>query len=257
MRITVHLVLELAMALIFRKTAVVVLSGTSLAFTGVSLAGGCAASSGAERASLLELYTSEGCDSCPPADQWLSTFKSQANVVPMAYHVDYWDYIGWKDRFASPKFSERQRLRVHAQGSRAVYTPQVMINGRDARWRDIGARVPRAASDLHATTTLKVEAQRSGDALRVDVRSEGARPAKIMIAITENGLLSDVKAGENRGVVLRHDFVVRALAGPFAPGATQLKLPTDVVATNASIAVWAEDAAGALLQAMQLPLAGC
>ncbi len=99
--------------------------------------GDCSAKSRAQTASLLELYTSEGCSSCPPADQWLSNIESSGvgtdKLVPLAFHVDYWDYIGWKDRYAKPDFSERQRQAARVTGSATVYTPQVMLGGRDFR----------------------------------------------------------------------------------------------------------------------------
>src|SRR5438270_8352522 len=89
----------------------------------------CTARSPDHSVALLELYTSEGCDSCPPADRWLSRFDQTSvadRVVPLALHVDYWDRLGWKDRFASPAYTERQREQTRRQGSSFVYTPQVM-----------------------------------------------------------------------------------------------------------------------------------
>ena len=99
-------------------------------------AGQCTASSGAGTAALVELYTSEGCSSCPPADRWLATLGSRypgGNVVPLALHVDYWDYIGWKDPYAKREFSLRQRKFSQLQRMALVYTPQVLLQGRDFR----------------------------------------------------------------------------------------------------------------------------
>ena len=91
--------------------------------------------SGPGTAALVELYTSEGCSSCPPADRWLSTLSSRpaGSVVPLALHVDYWDYIGWKDPYAKREFSLRQRKFSQLQRMALVYTPQVMLQGRDFR----------------------------------------------------------------------------------------------------------------------------
>jgi hypothetical protein len=90
----------------------------------------CQASSGPQRVALLELYTSEGCSSCPPADRWLSGIASQGfgaeRVIPLTLHVDYWDHIGWKDRFANPAFSARQRDLVRGEGGRTVYTRSIV-----------------------------------------------------------------------------------------------------------------------------------
>jgi hypothetical protein len=97
----------------------------------------CSAVSGSQTNALVELYTSEGCSSCPPADQWLTRLKTQSNqlgnIVPIALHVDYWDYIGWKDNFANPAFAKRQRDMAASGRARGVYTPQIAINGQDTR----------------------------------------------------------------------------------------------------------------------------
>ena len=94
----------------------------------------CVAISPSTRTALVELYTSEGCNSCPPADRWLSRQTEREwdarQVVALAFHVDYWDRLGWKDRFAQPAFSARQRALAAQQGSRTVYTPQVLVSGR-------------------------------------------------------------------------------------------------------------------------------
>lgn len=181
--------------------------------------------SGAATTSIIELYTSEGCDSCPPADKWFSTLRADAKVIPLAFHVDYWDYIGWKDRFGKPAFAERQRADVMRQGSRTVYTPQMLLNGKDWRaWtsgsglassvRDTAARSPRAALTLALTPA---NPQQYGLQLTVKVLDAVERKeSALFIAVTENNLVSRVSAGENRGVTLKHDHVVRELIGPIA-----------------------------------------
>ena len=181
--------------------------------------------SGVATTSIIELYTSEGCDSCPLADKWFSTLRADAKVIPLAFHVDYWDYIGWKDRFGKPAFAERQRAEVTLQGSRTVYTPQMLLNGKDWRsWssgsglassvRDMAARSPRAALTLALTPA---EPQQYGLQLSVKVPDAVERKeSALFIAVTENNLVSRVSAGENRGVTLKHDHVVRELIGPIA-----------------------------------------
>lgn len=112
----------------------------------------CSATSGATRNRLIELYTSEGCSSCPPADRWLSQLPRDFGVVPLAFHVDYWDRLGWKDRFAQAAFSQRQRDRNRGFGW--VYTPQLMLDGEDFRsWhRGLPARSnPPAQASLSLT----------------------------------------------------------------------------------------------------------
>ena len=108
----------------------------------------CNAVSGASRNSLLELYTSEGCSSCPPADRWLSHLPGDAGVVPLAFHVDYWDRLGWRDPFAQAAFSQRQRARNSGAGW--IYTPQVMLDyARGAADRGIEVIIAGAGGAAH------------------------------------------------------------------------------------------------------------
>ena len=182
-----------------------------------------AATSGAVSATIVELYTSEGCDSCPPADKWFSALRySRDGVVPLAFHVDYWDYIGWKDRYATPANAQRQRDAVTRQGGRTAYTPQVMLDGRDLRaWsepsrfqsrvREVSTRPPQAG--------LALEVKNSRDGIEVALNATFALPlaradAALYMAVTEDNLISRVTAGENKGALLRHDHVVRELIGP-------------------------------------------
>lgn len=104
--------------------------------TPVALAQSChvtAVQSGATVPLVIELYTSEGCSSCPPADRWLSSLKGRSGVIAAAFHVDYWNGLGWPDRFSSPAYTERQKQGVGVNGSRYAYTPQIVVNGKD--WR--------------------------------------------------------------------------------------------------------------------------
>src|SRR5271169_1166714 len=113
----------------------------------------CDVKSGPKTAALVELYTSEGCSSCPPADKQLSQFPSPeyslGQVVPISLHVDYWDYIGWKEPFAQAQFSERQSWLVRANGHKTVYTPHFFVSGIEVRdWgADLGAEVNRVSAE--------------------------------------------------------------------------------------------------------------
>jgi hypothetical protein len=176
--------------------------------------------SGPNTAALIELYTSEGCSSCPPADRWLSSLarSRRALVVPIAFHVAYWDYIGWKDAYADPRYGERQRERAKASGAAMVYTPQVMLGGRDFREWSSEAEVERKVEALNrvaprAQIEMNAALQADGG-LRVAARaslapSARAADAVLQLAVAQDGLASRVTAGENRGEHLRHDFVVR------------------------------------------------
>lgn len=229
----------------------------------------CEARSGAQTAAFIELYTSEGCDSCPPADRWLSALDSASGDLPLvalAFHVDYWDQLGWRDAYASGRYSQRQRERVAASGGRAVYTPQVMLNGRDFRrwnepvWLDIARAVARRPAGAQLGLTLA----RDGDGrwqARLDATLHRPLPAaRAWLAVYENELWSQVTAGENRGKRLRHDRVVRRLDGPVAADANgRLHLAAHLAPDRhgerlGGIAAFVEDAAsGELLQALALP----
>jgi len=168
----------------------------------------------ARQSTLLELYTSEGCSSCPPADRWLSGLLESPqlwqSVFPLAFHVDYWNYLGWTDRFANPDNSRRQR-RYHLDGlTRGVYTPGIVAGGLEWRgWRQ-GQPVPHLQRDM-GILWLKVD---SGQfEARFDPEPEIAEQvsrADLNLALVGVGLSTRVRAGENRGSELNHDFVVLA-----------------------------------------------
>jgi hypothetical protein len=169
----------------------------------------CQAQSGAGITTVIELYTSEGCSSCPPADQWVSTLKDQGAVV-QAFHVAYWDYIGWPDRFAQAPFTTRQRDIAARNGLRGVYTPQVVRNGRDwPQWRGVQKIAGGAPAAPVAITLARVD---QGDAFEARVSTVAPdAPWAAYWSVTEDGHTSRVKAGENAGEFLQHDFVVRQL----------------------------------------------
>jgi hypothetical protein len=244
---------------------------STAAAAGAAHAASCTATSGPVRVPLVELYTSEGCDSCPPADRWLATTAAGAfkagRAIPLSLHVDYWDYLGWRDPYASAQFSARQRASVQRSGSRVVYTPQVQLNGKDFRgWGDRAAvdrALEAAAGAAQAKITLAAE-QTGGEPWKIVVTAEaapGGRAPGVYLALYENGLASDVRAGENRGVRLRHDFVVREWLGPLPlDAAGRLRdtrvLPArlDVDYAKAGIVAFVQDANGEILQALALPL---
>ena len=198
-----------------------------LAIAAPASAGQCSARSGTQTAALVELYTSEGCSSCPPADRWLSSLGSQGyvpgRVVPIALHVDYWDYIGWKDPYAKREFSLRQRKLTQLQRMALVYTPQVLLQGRDFRGWGSAAFDEAVANinALQARANLRLDiVSQDAQGLRVAVAAELLQPvdmqeAVLYLAAYENRLESRVSAGENRGRTLSHDYVVLEWLGPF------------------------------------------
>ncbi len=182
----------------------------------------CTVRSGATTNALVELYTSEGCSSCPPAEKRLSRFAARrdAGVVPIAFHVHYWDYIGWKDLYADPRHTERQRAFALATGARSVYTPQVIVAGNDFRaWSDerVFAEAVRAAQSRKPGASIEITPRRAADGtIEGDVSAaiaEAARsPLVLVVAITQDGVTSRPNAGENKGETLAQNFIVRDVA---------------------------------------------
>jgi hypothetical protein len=230
----------------------------------------CTARSPDHSVALLELYTSEGCDSCPPADRWLSRFnpaKESNRVVPLALHVDYWDRLGWKDRFASPIFTDRQREQMRRQHSSFVYTPQVLLQGRDFPQWHSGGDPSRAIATINskpARATIELGAETSRSDVKVDLRVRVPDPrdrqhAVVAVVLVQSGLVSDVKTGENAGKRLAHDHVVRQWrAGPSldanGEAVAQLTLTLPADPGPLTIVAFAENSAtGEVLQALALP----
>lgn len=231
----------------------------------------CSKTSPPHTVALLELYTSEGCDSCPPADRFLSSvFRNGlqgGDAIPLALHVDYWDAIGWKDPFGSKLFSERQRRLSALAGSRTVYTPEFFLSGRE--WRAalstsalplieavarINARPARAELTLSLPTI-------TGNTLPARIEVKAPSGAMLYVALYERGLSSRVTAGENRGATLQHDFVVRDWLGPIAinTGATTASLPRPLMippgdtSRQLGVTAFVQDGKGDILQAVSLP----
>lgn len=160
---------------------------------------------------LLELYTSEGCSSCPPADTWLASLRDSPRLwrdfVPVAFHVDYWNYLGWKDRFSSESFARRQRLYRQQGYTQGVYTPGVMLGGLEWRsWRR-ARTIPTV--DGVAPGALRLDINDDRFAARFDASTIlDGKATRLHVAVLGAGLETDVRAGENRGRTLSHDFVV-------------------------------------------------
>jgi hypothetical protein len=196
-----------------------------LAACGAAPAAQCLATSAERRVPLLELYTSEGCDSCPPTDRWLSSLPGKGlttrQVVALAFHVDYWNYLGWSDPFSKREYSERQRSASIRNKARLVYTPQLLLDGRDYRRAifldDITGRVDTIGREKPAAV-IRLEQVAEGNTALL-VRGEVVVPdaaqradARTYVALYENRLSTQVTGGENGGKRLEHDFVVRELS---------------------------------------------
>jgi hypothetical protein len=225
----------------------------------------CVSESGPNTAALVELYTSEGCSSCPPAERWLGTLPERypgTAVVPLALHVDYWDYIGWKDSYAKREFALRQKKLSQLQRMALVYTPQVMLQGRDfRRWgtQAFDEAVARINSQP-AKARLKLSLLRVDErALEVEVTAElapSARDAELYLASYQSRLQSKVTAGENRGRILTHDHVVLEWLGPLEVQNRRVErrtlplLPGAAAANSGAAAFVQERRTGEVLQAL-------
>lgn len=223
--------------LVWASSAILVLAAGSLGAGSRLLPGGRTQDStrhAARAPVVVELFTSEGCSSCPPADAFLSRLEQQqpvpaAEVIALEEHVDYWDQLGWRDPFSSPDWTERQRRYAQALGTGSIYTPQMIVNGstefvgsRERRGKDA---IEKAAQQATIPLTVNATAATGGHAADVTVQVgpwEGT-PAKdqleLWLAVTETGLHSAVSHGENAGETLYHAAVVRKLqkVGTVAP----------------------------------------
>lgn len=167
---------------------------------------------------VVELFTSEGCSSCPPADRVLADLeaKNPGGVIPLAFHVDYWDGIGWKDPFSSASWTERQQAYSRAQGRSNVYTPEMVVDGRE---EFVGSDASHAESAIASAakkpkTAVAIAITQSGGARSLTVKigaTISAEPADVLLALTDAHASIDVKSGENAGRRLEHTAIVRSL----------------------------------------------
>lgn len=228
----------------------------------------CQATSPTNTVALVELYTSQGCSSCPPADRWLSQLSSRVDAsraVPLALHVGYWDYIGWKDPFAKREFNDRQSQLAALNRNNTRYTPSVFVQGRETNWSSAGVfdAQLRAVNQSSAPATItldKVETQGGKVRLRAHAELAAAKSAKnprLIVALVQNGISTKVTAGENRGETLANDRVARAWSGPLLleMQTVSLEVPSSA-ARDLALVAFVEDDTG-VLQALQLPLAAC
>jgi len=180
-----------------------------------AMGGPLAFQSSENRVALLELFTSEGCSSCPPAETWLTSLKDAPGLwrefVPVSFHVDYWDYLGWRDPWASKAFSNRQRDYAQSWHTDSIYTPGFVLNGQEWRSWSGTKNGPRASTTK--TGVLQVNSA-DGTHWQVAFSPAGRNTTdyEVHAAILANEVASEVKSGENRGRRLHHDFVVTALA---------------------------------------------
>ena len=167
-------------------------------------------SSNSKRVSVLELYTSEGCSSCPPADKWISTLKSDPRlwneIIPIVFHVDYWDYIGWQDPYAQAKYSQRQRNYANQKNLDTVYTPGMLLNGNE--WRSWFYFRSLSVDSSNSPGLLQIKTDKNKISANYTAKQNNEKPLVFNVALLGFDLASSVTAGENEGKILKHNFVV-------------------------------------------------
>ncbi len=210
---------------------------------------------------VLELFTSQGCDTCPPADKVLASYAKRPDIIALSLPVDIWDYLGWKDTLASDKNSERQKFYAKARGDNAIYTPQVVVNG----MVDVNGSDPKAIEKAILMTDAELKSKRvpirfwhennsivieAGDA----PRGSSLQDATIWFAVVQKKAKVPVKRGDNKGKTLTYTNIVRELipVGTWSGKAMSLRLARTAVMTpetQACIVLLQEGKAGPILGA--------
>lgn len=236
---------------------------TLLSVLVVSAAVGGVARADGPAAGVVELFTSQGCSSCPPADANLRDFAANGSVVALGYHVDYWDYLGWKDTLGSAANSERQHGYARTLGARSVYTPQAVLNGATHVNGADGGAIRRGLAD--GTLTVPVSLARVEDRV-VASTGEGPAPrgeAVIVFVWTRSEAAVTIERGENRGETIRYVNAVMAISttGMYHGKASQFEMPVSEAARAGAdgCAVLVQEigtggAPGAILGAAQIRL---
>lgn len=206
---------------------------------------------------VVELYTSQGCSSCPPADEIFAGLVGRADVIALALHVDYWDYIGWKDSFASPRFTERQRAYARAAGARTIYTPQMVVSGMEhlvgVRPAELTAMIARHGA-MPPKAVMVVT--RNGGSIQITATSGQVLPQGAVVQLVRYKPLEtvEIRAGENAGRQIEyHNIVTDWRSVGNWDGAVPLSLTVDVPAGTPSVVILQEPGPGPIIAAAKLP----
>ncbi|MEV4498533.1 DUF1223 domain-containing protein [Micromonospora arborensis] len=204
---------------------------------------------------VVEMFTSQGCSSCPPAEEVLTEIERDARergrpVYALGFHVDYWDYLGWPDRFADAAYTARQEAYARAFGTGRLYTPQMVVNGTvefvgSDRRRAAGAIASALTSTMTTPLALSVADADGGHRVVVDYQA-GQPPGRTVlnVAVVERGLVSEVARGENAGRTLRQDNVVRAFTSMSlntGRGRVELAVPPDLDPGGATVVGYVQE----------------
>ncbi len=205
---------------------------------------------------VVELYTSQGCSSCPPADAFLRKLAADPDVIALALHVDYWDYIGWRDHFAQPIFTARQKAYAHLVGSNTIYTPQMIVGGREQVAGSDPEQVERAIRrDQRALRAVQLRLTRQGDQLDIVAQASPPLGAPVQVQLVRYHPLASVQIddGENAGRVLDYANVVTdwVSLGQW-DGSSALRLTAPVAGSDAVVVILQAEGPGEILAAAQI-----
>jgi hypothetical protein len=209
-----------------------------------------------EPVAVVELFTSEGCSSCPPAEKYLNDLVAQARdnkkkIFPLAFHVDYWNHLGWKDEFSDARFSQRQREYADSRITDGIYTPQMIVNGETAfvgSNRQQGGWAIAKALQQPAELGIALQANYDTAAAKIKIAFEiaPAQPGSVLqVALVERGIRREIRGGENKGLFLVHENVVRAFKTvslkKSASGQADLAAPAGLARGNAAVIAYVQD----------------
>lgn len=223
--------------------------------------GGCSSQSGDPALHLVELYTSSGCSSCPPAEKWMRSLRDSKDIAGLEFHVDYFNSMSWRDPFSSHMYTERQQALANATNRGQYYTPQIWLDGQLWQNWPRGAP-PNPIKSTSPALGIKVV---SGAPLRAafDLRDQNGKVKgayRLYAAITENSLTLSVTGGENKGNRLSDDNVVRTLVGPLpaADTSVEFKLPDDVNLSHSTVVAFLQNIRNnTIIDVVRVPLAEC
>jgi hypothetical protein len=229
------------------------LFGASLAVAGMAQAEG---TKGAKPGVVVELYTSQGCSSCPPADEFFSALAADPQVIALSLHVDYWDYIGWKDEFGNPKFTERQKAYAREAGSRMIYTPQMIVGGLDSvegnQPHEIEAMIRK---HMAVARDVSLQAVRRDEILVI--RAEAGRPfdapVRVQLVRYHPEATVDIHRGENAGrTVTYHNIVTSWQAIGEWTGEAPLEIEAEVPGKDPAVVILQEQGPSFILAAARV-----
>ena len=205
---------------------------------------------------VVELFTSQGCASCPPADDFFADLAADPDVIPLALHVDYWDYIGWPDKFADPKFTDRQKAYASVAGSRMIYTPQLIIGGLDQVEGNQPAQVEaliRRHLDAAQGVTLTLE--RDGDTIVIRAVAPGAfaEPVRVQLVRFRPAETVTIERGENAGRTITYRNIVTSwqALGDWT-GEAPLALETSAPGADPAVVILQKSGPSAILAAARI-----